>query len=109
VRLQQLEDGQIEAEHTVKEHQIHVSVDTIFQCFESVANATHNALLIEIARTINRARERTDWGELKLHEGTPQDHEGMLEALIRRNAKLAHERTKAHLLYARRSLLGGTG
>lgn len=73
---------------------------------QAIANATHNALLIEIARTISRARERTDWGELKLHEGTPQDHEGILEALIKRNAKLAHERTKAHLLYARRSLLG---
>ncbi len=75
---------------------------------QAIANATHNALLIEIARTIGRARERTDWGELTLHEGTPQDHEGILEALIKRNAKLAHERTKAHLLYARRSLLGGT-
>ena len=78
--------------------------DTAFH--QAIANATHNALLIAIARTIGRARERTDWGELKLHEGTPQDHEGILEALIRRNAKLAHERTKAHLLYARRSLLG---
>jgi len=75
---------------------------------QAIANATHNALLIEIARTISRARERIDWGELKLHEGTPHDHEGILEALIKRNAKLAHERTKAHLLYARRSLLGGT-
>ena len=78
--------------------------DTAFH--QAIANATHNALLIEIARTIGRARERTNWGELKLQEGTPQDHEGILEALIRRNAKLAHERTKAHLLYARRSLLG---
>lgn len=76
---------------------------------QAIANATHNALLIEIARTISRARERIDWGELQLHEGTPQDHEGILEALIRRNAKLAHERTKTHLLYARRSFLGGTG
>src|SRR5208337_2872304 len=73
---------------------------------QAIANATHNALLIEIARTIGRARERTDWGELTLHEGTPQDHEGILEALIKRNAKLAHERTRAHLLYTRRSLLG---
>lgn len=80
--------------------------DTAFH--QAIANATHNALLIEIARTIGRARERTDWGELTLHEGTPQDHEGILEALIKRNAKLARERTKAHLLYARRSLLGGT-
>jgi GntR family transcriptional regulator, uxu operon transcriptional repressor len=76
---------------------------------QAIANATHNALLIEITRTINRARERIDWGELQLHEGTPHDHEGILEALTRRNAKHAHERTKAHLLYARRSLLGGTG
>lgn len=76
---------------------------------QAIANATHNALLIAIARIISRARERIDWGELQLHEGTPQDHEGILEALIKRNAKLAHERTKAHLLYARRSLLGGTG
>jgi DNA-binding FadR family transcriptional regulator len=73
---------------------------------QAIANATHNALLIAIARTISRARERIDWGELKLHEGTPQDHEGILEALIKRNAKLAHDRTKAHLLSARRSLLG---
>jgi DNA-binding GntR family transcriptional regulator len=32
-----------------------------------------------------------------------------VEALVKRNAKLARERTKAHLLHARRSLLGGTG
>jgi DNA-binding FadR family transcriptional regulator len=75
---------------------------------QAIANATHNALLIEISRIIGRARERTDWGELTLHEGTPQDHEGILEALTKRDAKLARERTKAHLLYARRSLLGGT-
>lgn len=76
---------------------------------QAIANATHNALLIEIARIIGRARERTDWGELTLHEGTPQDHAAILEALMKRDAKLARERTKAHLLYARRSLLGGTG
>jgi GntR family uxuAB operon transcriptional repressor len=75
---------------------------------QAVANATHNALLVEIARIIGRARERTDWGELALHEGTPRDHEGILEALVKRNAKLARERTRAHLLYARRSLLGGS-
>ena len=79
--------------------------DTAFH--QAIANATHNALLIEIAGIIGRARERTNWGELTLHEGTPQDHEGILEALIKRNANLARERTKAHLLYARRSLLGG--
>jgi DNA-binding FadR family transcriptional regulator len=76
---------------------------------QPIANATHNALLIEIARTIGRARDRTDWGELTLHEGAPQDHKGILEALMKRDAKLARERTKAHLLYARRSLLGGAG
>jgi DNA-binding FadR family transcriptional regulator len=76
---------------------------------QAIANATHNALLIEIARIIGHARERTDWGELTLHEGTPQDHAAILEALMKRDAKLARERTKAHLLYARRSLLGGNG
>ncbi len=76
---------------------------------QAIANATHNALLIEIARTIGRARERTDWGELTLHEGTPRGHEEILEALVKRNAKQARERTKAHLLDARRSLLGGGG
>jgi GntR family uxuAB operon transcriptional repressor len=76
---------------------------------QAIANATHNALLIAIARTIGHARARTNWGQLTLREGTPQDHEGILEALIQRNGKLARERTKAHLLYARRSLIGGTG
>jgi DNA-binding GntR family transcriptional regulator len=57
---------------------------------------------------LGEARERTDWSELKLHEGTPQDHEGILEALTKRNAKLARERTTTHLLSARRSLLGGS-
>lgn len=76
---------------------------------QAIANATHNALLIEIARIIGRSRERANWGELTLHEDTPQDHEGILEALIKRDANLARERTKAHLLHARRSLLGGTG
>jgi hypothetical protein len=37
--------------------------------------------------------------------GMPEDHQGILEALV----KLARERTKAHLLYARRSLLVGPG
>ena len=31
-----------------------------------------------------------------------------MEALIKRDARLARERTYAHLLTARRSLLGGT-
>ena len=75
---------------------------------QAIANATHNALLIAIARVIGRARERTDWGELTLNEGTPQDHQGIMEALIKRDGKLARERTRAHLLTARRSLLGGT-
>jgi len=75
---------------------------------QAIADATHNALLIEIARTIGRARERIDWRELPLHEGTPRGHEEILEALVKRNGKLARERTKAHLLDARRSLLGGT-
>jgi hypothetical protein len=35
---------------------------------QAISNATHNALLIEIARTIGRVRKRTDWGELMLHE-----------------------------------------
>jgi DNA-binding FadR family transcriptional regulator len=74
---------------------------------QAIADATHNALLIAISRLIGRARERTAWGELTLHEGTPQDHEGIMEALIKRDAKLARERTRAHLLTARRSLLGG--
>src|ERR1700677_4569261 len=75
---------------------------------QAIADATHNALLVEIARIIGRARERTAWGELTLHEGTPEDHQGILDALVKRDAKLARERTRAHLLYARRSLLGGT-
>jgi GntR family transcriptional regulator, uxu operon transcriptional repressor len=76
---------------------------------QAIADATHNGLLVEIARIIGRARERTEWGELTLHEGTPEDHQGILEALVKRDAKLARERTKAHLLHARRNLLGGTG
>jgi len=63
--------------------------------------------LIEIARAIGRARERIEWGELIVHERTPHDHEEILEALRKRNGKLAYDRTKAHLLHARRSLLGG--
>ena len=76
---------------------------------QAIAYATHNALLIEIAAIIGRARGRIDWGELPLHEGTPRGHEEILEALVKRNAKQARERTKAHLLDARRSLLGGAG
>jgi DNA-binding FadR family transcriptional regulator len=41
--------------------------DTAFH--QAIASATHNALLIEIAGIIGRARERTNWGELTLHEG----------------------------------------
>jgi len=75
---------------------------------QAIADATHNALLIEIARTIGRARERINWGELPLHEGTPRGHEEILAALVKRSGKLARERTKAHLLDARRSVLGGS-
>src|ERR1700677_2193703 len=67
---------------------------------QAIANATHNALLIAIAQTIGRARERTEWGQLTLHGGTPQDHEGIMAALIKRDAKLARESTPAHLLTA---------
>ncbi|HVN89518.1 MAG TPA: FCD domain-containing protein [Candidatus Binataceae bacterium] len=89
--------------HTTAEY---VDRDAAFH--QAIANATHNKLLIEIARAISRARERIGWGDLTTYEATPHDHEGILEALNQRNAKLAYERTKAHMLHARRSLLGGT-
>jgi hypothetical protein len=39
VRLQQLEDRQVEAERAVQEHQIYVAVDPLFQRVERVADA----------------------------------------------------------------------
>ena len=73
---------------------------------QAISDATHNALLIEIARMIDRARSNAHLGELRLHEGTPRDHAGILEALMKRNASLAYERTKTHVLTAQRSLRG---
>jgi hypothetical protein len=44
VRLQYLEHGQMEAERTVQQHQVHIFLDTILKSYEYVANADFHQL-----------------------------------------------------------------
>lgn len=80
---------------------------------QAIADATHNELVIEAMRLINRARNNAAWGKLKARVGTPEarqaynlEHQAILDALVQRDAATARQRTIAHLMRVRLSLLG---
>lgn len=63
----------------------------------AIAQATQNPILVELAAVIARAQSHLHWGEIELGESAPDDHEKILEALMKRNGKLARNRMESHL------------
>lgn len=80
---------------------------------EAVAMATKNPVMVEAYRVITRARDGSEWGELKRRSLTPErralyqsDHERIVEALGRRDARAGEEAMRAHLVRIRENMLG---
>jgi DNA-binding FadR family transcriptional regulator len=79
---------------------------------QSIAEATHNRLLVELYGTITRARDRADWGELKRRSLTPErreiyreQHRRIVDALRLRDGARAEAELVAHLKTVRDNLL----
>jgi DNA-binding FadR family transcriptional regulator len=84
-----------------------------FESFESwdvvlhrrIAEATHNGLLLSLFESMNAARELPVWGSLKRRSSTPErrrryhdDHAAIVHALHDRDANVAGERMRDHLV-----------
>lgn len=81
---------------------------------QTMAEATHNRLLIEIYRAVTDARDRTEWGDLKRRsinaerrEAYRADHRIIVSALRARDAAQAERAIEDHLKSVRSNLLGG--
>jgi DNA-binding FadR family transcriptional regulator len=79
---------------------------------EAIAGATKNPVIIAACRMISRARDGSEWGELKRRSLTPErravyqaQHEEIVSALRRRDAGAAEAAMRAHLLRIRENLL----
>lgn len=73
---------------------------------DAFAQATHNAAVLGMSRSLARVRERADWGELKARGNTPlhhatlqQQHHEMVEALRRRDRERARQAMRSHILF----------
>lgn len=80
---------------------------------EAIAVATKNPVMIEAYRVVTRARDGSEWGELKQRSLTAErralyqsDHEAIVEALRRRDARAGEAAMRAHLLRIRENMLG---
>ena len=79
---------------------------------EAIAGATKNPVVIAACRMISRARDGSEWGELKRRSLTPDrraayhaEHEAIVAALRRRDAQAAEAALRGHLLRIRENLL----
>lgn len=79
---------------------------------EAIAAATKNPVVVASCRLISRARDGSEWGELKRRSLTPErrtiyqgEHEEIVAALRRRDAKGAETALRSHLLRIRENLL----
>lgn len=79
----------------------------------AIAQATHNDFLVRVMDLMNRARQTSQWGQLKertlsaaRREVSTAEHERILEALRRRDVEAARACIVEHLLGVRRNLLG---
>lgn len=79
---------------------------------EAIAAATRNPVMIAACRLITRARDGSEWGELKRRSLTPErraayqrEHGEIVSALRRRDARAAEAALRGHLLGIRESLL----
>ncbi len=79
---------------------------------EAIAAATKNPVMVAACRLISRARDGSEWGELKRRSLTPErraiyqaEHEEIVAALRRRDSAAAEAALRAHLLRIRKNLL----
>ncbi len=80
---------------------------------QAIARSTHNRLVIELYAMITRARDLTEWGELKRRslsaerrEHYRRDHHAIVAALQARDAARAEAALLGHLERVRSNLLG---
>ena len=80
---------------------------------ELIAEAAHNAFVMQLFRTMGRARSQAEWGMLKQRSVTPErrleyqrEHREIVDALKQRDLAQAMRHTHGHLLHVRRNLLG---
>jgi DNA-binding FadR family transcriptional regulator len=80
---------------------------------QAIAKSTHNRLVIELYAMITRARDLTEWGDLKRRslsaerrEHYRREHHEIVAALKERNAARAEAALLAHLRRVRSNLLG---
>ena len=83
------------------------------QFHQMLAEATHNALIVDLNAVITRSRDTTEWGELKKGSLTAerrelycQEHRRIHDALQARNARAAERAIEAHLITVRQNLFG---
>ncbi len=79
----------------------------------AIVRATHNDFLVRVMELMNRARQTSEWGQLKAHTLTgarrqvsTAEHTAIVEALRQRDVALARTRILEHLVGVRRNLLG---
>jgi DNA-binding FadR family transcriptional regulator len=80
---------------------------------QSIAEATHNRLIVGLYTAITRARDQADWGELKRRSLTAErrdlyreEHRRIVAALRARDAQGAETALIDHLRRVRQNLLG---
>jgi DNA-binding FadR family transcriptional regulator len=77
----------------------------------SLAEATHNSIVLTVFKLMNEERERAEWGALKRQSLTPErrlayehEHRTLVTALRERDAPLARKAILGHLAHVRRNL-----
>ncbi len=77
----------------------------------SLAEATHNSIVLTVFNLMNVERERAEWGALKRQSLTPErrlayerEHRALVTALRERDAPLARKAISGHLAHVRRNL-----
>ena len=77
----------------------------------SLAEATHNSIVLTVFNLMSEERERAEWGQLKRQSLTPErrlayqhEHRALVDALRQRDAGLARKAIHAHLTHVQRNL-----
>jgi len=77
----------------------------------SLAEATHNSIVLTVFELMSEERERAEWGQLKRQSLTPErrlayqnEHRALVDALRQRDAALARKAIHAHLTHVQRNL-----
>ena len=79
----------------------------------TLAAATHNRFVASVCALISKVRDEGEWGLLKQRSAMPErrveyqrEHWAILAALRQRDASLAREALREHLLHVRRNMFG---